>query len=230
MAYKSNGRVEKSAHEILGVPRDSDLIEISAAYSALSGRWAPEKNPGDELAALRFRRITEAFREMCAAQGFYPYEAYDPIPPAKPRVFHNYAQRAEHFNMRARVVGLVCGFNEYLKLSTSCDVDALKQECGLRFTFLKAVLRRRDDDRAVYAAECTLRKAQAEVRSEYGLREWETMLAGFVMNVNAGRLDRIQPVYLGRVQKAIDDRTQAFHDAIAVLKRAGKTPAGPEVS
>ncbi len=203
----------------------SDLIQIAAAYSALSDRWKPEKNPGDELAALRFHRITEAFREMCTAQGFYPYEAYDPIPPVQQPVFHNQAQRTEHFNMRARVVGLVCRFNDYLELS-AIDVDAVKRESGLRFTFLKATLRRGDDDRAVYEAKCALRRAQTEARSEHGLRDLKTMLAGFVMNVDAGRLDRIMPRYIEKAEKAVEVRTQAFNDALAILKRAGG-PAAP---
>ena len=224
MAFKSNAKTEKPAHEILGVEQGSDLIQIAAAYSALSDRWKPEKNPGDELAALRFRRITEAFREMCAAQGFYPYEAYDPIPPVRQPVFHSHAQRAKHFNIRARVVGLVCRFNDYLELSAS-DIDAVKRESGLRFTFLKAALRRGDDDRAVYEAECALRRAQSEARSEHGLRDLKTMLAGFVMNVDAGRLDRIMPQYIEKAEKAVEDRTQAFHGALAVLKRGSRAAA-----
>lgn len=220
MAYKSNSRAEKPAHEVLGVERGSDLIQIASAYSALSGRWAPEKNPGDELAALRHRRITDAFREMCAAQGFYPYEAYAAIPPVKQPEFNNHGQRMEHFNMRTRVVDLVSRFNDYLELS-ACNIDAVKRDSGLRFTFLKAVLRRRDEDRAVYDAERTLRHAQAEVRSEQGLCEIKTMLSGFVMNVDAGRVDRILPKFLERVEKAVEERTQAFKGGLAVLQGAG---------
>lgn len=49
---------------ILGVGRDATLPDLKRAYRRLARRYHPDINPGDQLAALRFREIAEAYETL----------------------------------------------------------------------------------------------------------------------------------------------------------------------
>jgi molecular chaperone DnaJ len=46
---------------ILGLSRDATLMEVKRAYRRLARRFHPDINPGDQLAAVRFREIAKAY-------------------------------------------------------------------------------------------------------------------------------------------------------------------------
>ena len=46
---------------ILGLSRDASLMDVKRAYRRLARRFHPDINPGDQLAAVKFREIAEAY-------------------------------------------------------------------------------------------------------------------------------------------------------------------------
>ena len=95
-------RSKKKPHEILGVRADADLIEITLAFNRLAPRCNPQLHPGDEVAAMRFKRLREAFDTMSAAQGFKASpdplldgDSFDFGPPPRPTAF-NYRPEGKH--------------------------------------------------------------------------------------------------------------------------------------
>ena len=93
MAFEGSKR---QPHEILGVKPDADLIEITVAFNRLAPRCNPQFHPGDEVAAMRFKRLREAFETMSAAQGFKP----TPDPFFGDDNFHFAPPRQTAFNYR----------------------------------------------------------------------------------------------------------------------------------
>jgi molecular chaperone DnaJ len=51
-------------YAILGVTREATLIEVKRAYRRLARRFHPDINPGDDVAALRFKEIAEAYETL----------------------------------------------------------------------------------------------------------------------------------------------------------------------
>lgn len=51
----------KDPYRILEVPRGADPALIKQSYRKLAKLWHPDRNPGDERAAQRFREVTEAY-------------------------------------------------------------------------------------------------------------------------------------------------------------------------
>ncbi len=49
---------------VLGVPPDSDLRQIKAAYRSMAKRFHPDTNKGSEAAAELFRQVHEAYRVL----------------------------------------------------------------------------------------------------------------------------------------------------------------------
>ena len=49
---------------VLGVPRTATVMDIKRAYRKLARRFHPDINPGDQVAALRFKEITEAYETL----------------------------------------------------------------------------------------------------------------------------------------------------------------------
>lgn len=49
------------ASTVLGVPRDADEKEIKKAYRTLAKEYHPDRNPGDDAAEAKFKRVQEAY-------------------------------------------------------------------------------------------------------------------------------------------------------------------------
>jgi len=49
---------------VLGVPHGASEAEIKRAYRRLARRYHPDINPGDRMAAARFRQILEAYETL----------------------------------------------------------------------------------------------------------------------------------------------------------------------
>lgn len=54
----------RTHYEILGVKRDADPEEIKRAYRRRVWQVHPDRNPGDPLAAAKFKRVTEAYEVL----------------------------------------------------------------------------------------------------------------------------------------------------------------------
>ena len=54
----------RTYYELLGVKRTATRIEIRRAYRKLARKYHPEINPGDRVAEVRYRRITEAYEVL----------------------------------------------------------------------------------------------------------------------------------------------------------------------
>ena len=54
----------RTYYELLGVKRTASRIEIRRAYRKLARKYHPEINPGDRVAEVRYRRITEAYEVL----------------------------------------------------------------------------------------------------------------------------------------------------------------------
>jgi molecular chaperone DnaJ len=70
---------------VLGVPRTATVMDVKRAYRKLARRFHPDINPGDHVAAARFKEITEAYETLSDPErrrrydvlGYQP-EAADP--------------------------------------------------------------------------------------------------------------------------------------------------------
>ncbi len=49
---------------VLGVPRTATVMDVKRAYRKLARRFHPDISPGDDVAALRFKEITEAYETL----------------------------------------------------------------------------------------------------------------------------------------------------------------------
>src|SRR5215218_3500339 len=49
---------------VLGVPRTATAMDVKRAYRRLARRYHPDINPGDHVAAMRFKEITEAYETL----------------------------------------------------------------------------------------------------------------------------------------------------------------------
>jgi curved DNA-binding protein len=58
----------KDYYKILGVSRDASANEIKKAYRKLAGKYHPDANPDDELAAKKFKDVSEAYEVLRDAE------------------------------------------------------------------------------------------------------------------------------------------------------------------
>jgi len=71
----------KDYYAILGITPDATLADIKKAYRRLARQHHPDKNPGDEHAAGRFRELTEAYELLTDPDRRAAYDAtYQPAP------------------------------------------------------------------------------------------------------------------------------------------------------
>jgi DnaJ-class molecular chaperone len=83
---------------VLGVPRTATVADVKRAYRRLARRFHPDVNPGDHVAAMRFKEITEAYETLSDPERRRRYDVlgYQPEP-ADP------AAGFEGFDFSARV-------------------------------------------------------------------------------------------------------------------------------
>ncbi|MBU0799411.1 MAG: J domain-containing protein [Alphaproteobacteria bacterium] len=222
----------KPPHEILGVTPDADILELSLAFSKLAKRWNPETNPGDELAAQRFKRINAAFEEMCRAQGFkaMPDPLHDQqvinfavdgfnFPVEPPRV-ETKEDKIRNFHLRARVGQLVQRWNLHMKFVNDRDriVDEIKAEQGDRFTHLKAIFRRSAEDKTLWAAERYLRSGGEAGLGGTSLRTLAKMVSAFQSHMNFRSLHLINEMSLEMVEEELDLRISQTDQALEIMR------------
>ena len=75
-------------YAILGVTREATLEDVKRAYRRLARRFHPDINPGDELAAVRFREIALAYETLIDPDSRRQYDlvGHRAEPPAAPGV------------------------------------------------------------------------------------------------------------------------------------------------
>lgn len=71
--------VTRDFYNVLGIPRSANQDDVKKAYRALARRWHPDKNPGDDEAAQRFRDITEAYRTLSDVEKRRRYDRLGPL-------------------------------------------------------------------------------------------------------------------------------------------------------
>lgn len=63
-------------YAILGIARAASAAEIKRAYRRLARKFHPDINPGDQAAAVHFRRIVEAYETLIDADRRRQYDTY----------------------------------------------------------------------------------------------------------------------------------------------------------
>lgn len=219
-------RKNSEPHRVLGIRADADLQEIMDAFVKLEARWRPDRNPGDELAQARYQRIQQSFEVMAGRCGLHPAGEMGmrvgtrQAPEGRrtgPSVLRN------RFELSVRVGKLKQAFDHYMDL-TAVDVRQTKKDNGLSFTFLKAILRRTPEDKAIYDAESYLRRARHQTEGYYNIHELVSLVRGLDTHVKTGRFDRIIIDYLNRAEKEVERRTQHVEQALATLRHKAPQP------
>ena len=95
-------------YEVLGVRRNASVAEIRRAYQKLARLLHPDLNPGDPIAAERFRAVSRAFEVLSDAQRRAQYDRGERPPEAPPRAEVGFA--GFDFSAEARVER--AGFHE----------------------------------------------------------------------------------------------------------------------
>lgn len=67
---------KRDYYEVLGVAPNATEEEIKRAYRELAKRYHPDRNPGDEEAAQKFKEITEAYEVLCDPEKRARYDRY----------------------------------------------------------------------------------------------------------------------------------------------------------
>lgn len=65
-------------YEILGVARDADPAAIKTAYRRLAVQYHPDKNPGDEASAEKFKQAAEAYAVLSDPDKRARYDRFGP--------------------------------------------------------------------------------------------------------------------------------------------------------
>jgi molecular chaperone DnaJ len=66
-------------YAVLGVKRDASPEDLKKAYRALAMQYHPDRRPGDEEAARRFREITEAWQVLSDPEQRARYDSLGPL-------------------------------------------------------------------------------------------------------------------------------------------------------
>ena len=236
--------IKKPPHEILGIRPDADLCAIALAYNSLSQRWHPDRNPGDELAARRYARLTEAFEAMSRAQGFkatpdpvldmpvQPF-VYDPqgrhreyakaeaLIKARFKPIHYTTDPAALMELRVRVGRLLQDWKEHMtflhqRLET---IEEIKAARGLRLTWLKAAFRRTDDDRTLWAAERYLRSGgHYQPDNVYTLPQLGALITELRYHMRGNTLAEIDPLFVEMAEGDLRRHRERGQQALEIMQ------------
>mmetsp|Transcript_79101 Transcript_79101/g.219815 ORF Transcript_79101/g.219815 Transcript_79101/m.219815 type:complete len:774 (+) Transcript_79101:55-2376(+) len=66
---------EESYYDILGVPRDADVLAIRKTYKGLALSWHPDKNPECESCAEKFAKISKAYETLSSPERRKAYDS-----------------------------------------------------------------------------------------------------------------------------------------------------------
>lgn len=66
-------------YNVLGVDRNATPEELKRAYRKLAMRWHPDRNPGDEMAEIRFKHVNEAYRVLSDVEERARYDRLGPL-------------------------------------------------------------------------------------------------------------------------------------------------------
>jgi molecular chaperone DnaJ len=72
-------------YELLGVKSNASRAAIRRAFQKLARKYHPDLNPGDNVAAVRYRRIEEAFEILIDAEKRESYDVHGSQPPQESR-------------------------------------------------------------------------------------------------------------------------------------------------
>ena len=67
---------KRDYYEVLGVSKDADDATIKKAYRALAKKYHPDANPGDEVAAEKFKEASEAYSVLSDADKRRQYDQF----------------------------------------------------------------------------------------------------------------------------------------------------------
>jgi len=67
---------QRDYYEILDVAKDADTNTIKRAYRKLAMKYHPDRNPGDDTAAEKFREVTEAYEVLSDESKRSRYDRY----------------------------------------------------------------------------------------------------------------------------------------------------------
>ncbi|KEY91702.1 chaperone protein [Candidatus Photodesmus blepharus] len=67
---------KRDFYEVLGVSRDASERDIKKAYKRLAMKFHPDRNPGDEYAADKFKEVKEAYEILLDPQKKAAYDQY----------------------------------------------------------------------------------------------------------------------------------------------------------
>jgi molecular chaperone DnaJ len=86
---------------LLGLERAASLADIKRAYRRLARKYHPDINPGDGLAAARFRQITQAYETLSDPERRRRYDSSGAVDePSAPRTYgfegFDFSVRVEH--------------------------------------------------------------------------------------------------------------------------------------
>ncbi|HXE81107.1 MAG TPA: J domain-containing protein [Vicinamibacterales bacterium] len=69
---------------VLGIDRNASVVEVKRAYRRLARKFHPDINPGDQLAAAQFRRISEAYQTLVDPERRRLYDLMGHKPESEP--------------------------------------------------------------------------------------------------------------------------------------------------
>ena len=67
---------KRDYYEVLGVPKDADDAALKRAYRKLAKQYHPDANPGDEVAAEKFKEASEAYSVLSDPEKRRQYDQF----------------------------------------------------------------------------------------------------------------------------------------------------------